>query len=57
MSDEPTITHHSLGDLEKAAHIAAANGEVMVTVNAQALLALCRSEQWAHRQLVEKETP
>ena len=43
---------HSLGDLRLAAERAVTAGEVLVSVNAKALLALCRSESWAHTTLV-----
>jgi hypothetical protein len=43
---------HSMGDLRAAAHRAIDAGEVTVIVDAKALLALCESELWAHRQMM-----
>lgn len=43
---------YSLGDLHIAAQRAIDVGESMVSVDAKALLALCESEIWAHRQMM-----
>ena len=51
---ETTSRSHSLGDLRTAATQALAAGQSAVEVDAEALLALCGSEAWAHDQLVTR---
>lgn len=45
---------YSLGNLRVAAEEAIAAGQSTVTVDAATLLALCRSEAWAHREVVAR---
>lgn len=52
MEDQETSSEaYSLGDLRIAADKAIEAGSTTATVDARALLALCRSEVWAHGEV------
>ncbi len=57
MTIPQTQKTYSLGDLRLAAEHAVAAGDDCVSVDAKALLALCRSEAWAHSAVLTERAP